>query len=468
MSNVEIRDDMQQVTAPADGREIGALEAFWSFFSSMKTAIALLLTLAVAAVTGTLIEDKTGVSIYGTTWFSMILLLVGVNLAVCTINRFGIAWKRTFEPNVDVTPERVASMARSETIACSDSLASSAGKVVSALRSRSYRLVRQSGSTDAVSVYAAKGRASIWGPYLTHLSLLVIFAGAILGNILGSEGYTTITEGKRATGYHVKGSQQETPLGFEVALRSFTIKHDRKHNPIGYKSDLQVYDHGKLVTQRVVDVNHPLAYNGLSFFQSDYGLVGIVIRVTAPNGEVAHVPYNIATQDGPEGRSYVISDDPLKRFALGGANLTLFVHNLVPDYVGGAQLSGTTLPLNPAVDVMASDQFPEHKGLDAWKRLGWMTASKSARYKGFDVKVEKIVSYTGLQVSRNPGLPVIYLGFVLMVLGVFASFYVTHKVIRVSIGSSDKATSVTIGASSRAEPVVFDKDFQHIRKALTV
>ena len=86
---------------------------------------------------------------------------------------------------------------------------------------------------DTVSIYAAKGRVSIWGPYLTHLSILVIFAGAIFGNLVGFEGYMTITEGKRADSYYRKGEKDKTPLGFEVALRNFTIKHDKKHNPIG-------------------------------------------------------------------------------------------------------------------------------------------------------------------------------------------------------------------------------------------
>lgn len=459
-----MQDDKEQMTS-SNETEIGAFEAFWGLFSSMKTAIVLLLILAAASVAGTLIEDKTGKSIYGTTWYEIILVLVGVNLAVCSINRFGIAWRRTFKPEIVAAPERVKGMARSEKVVWSGSAEDAAGKVIGALRSRSYRLVKQS-TGDAISVYAAKGRASMWGPYFTHLSILVIFAGAIFGNLVGSEGYTTIQEGKRATDYYLRNSKQKAPLGFEVALRSFTIKHDSRHNPIGYKSDLQVYDKGKPVVHKVVDVNHPLTYKGLSFFQTDYGLVGLVVKVTAPNGETAYIPYNIGTQDGPEGRGYVITDEPWKQFALAGKNLTLFVHNLVPDYIGGAQINGGMLPLNPAVDVMMNDRFPEYKGLDAWKRLGWMTVSKSASYKGFDVTLQRVVSYTGLQVSRNPGLPVIYLGFALMVAGVFMSFYVTHKIVRVSIAPSKDGTTVTIGGTSRAEPTVFDKDFKRLHDAL--
>ncbi|MHB9035820.1 MAG: cytochrome c biogenesis protein ResB [Armatimonadota bacterium] len=464
MNKIESHDDTEQITSTRAG-EIGALEALWSIFSSMKTAVVLLPALVIASIVGTVIEDKTGVSIYGSTWFSIILLLVGINLAVCSINRFGLAWKRTVTPDVVSTPDRVAGMSQSEKLNCSCAPEEAAGKVIGALRRGSYRLVKKSDG-DAISIYAAKGRARVWGPYLTHVSILVIFAGAIFGNALGLDGYTTIVEGKRATSYFKRGSKEKSPLGFEVALRNFTIKHDSKHNPTGYKSDLQVYDGGKAVTHKIIDVNHPLAYKGMSFFQSDYGLVGLVVKVTAPNGESAYIPYNVSTQDGERGRMYVISDEPWKRFALGGKNLTLFVHNLVPDYIGGSRVNGGMLPLNPAVDVMINDRFPEYKGLDAWKRLGWMTVSQNASYKGYTVTLQKAVSYTGLQVSRNPGLPVIYLGFALMVLGVFMSFYVTHKVVRVSISQSKDGATVIMGATSGAELAGFDKEFNRVREAL--
>ena len=139
MSNVEIPENTEQAPPSVEEREIGAFEAFWSFFSSMKTAIVMLLLLAGASITGTIIEDTKGVSVYGTTWFSMILLLVGVNLAVCSINRFGIAWKRTFGPEVEAARERVAGMSRAEEIKCSASPETAAGRVIGALRARSYR-----------------------------------------------------------------------------------------------------------------------------------------------------------------------------------------------------------------------------------------------------------------------------------------------------------------------------------------
>lgn len=485
-NDVDIRDDNREQSDRQD-REIGALEALWSFFSSMKTAIVLLLLLAAASVAGTVIaqnqapevyikaygQGKYGLlkslgltDVYHSTWFMMLLGLVGMNLAVCSINRFGIAWRRTFRPKVFADLERVSSMPRSEEFSASGSVENAAAKVSGALRSRSYHVVKSS-EGDGVALHAAKGRISIWGPYLTHLSILVIFAGAVFGSLLGSEGYTTITEGKETGAYYLRDNEQQKDLGFRVALRKFTIEYDKDHNPTAYKSDLRVYDGGKLVTQKVVDVNHPLSYRGVSFYQVDYGIEELVLKVTTPKGDVARVPFSIGTQDTPQGRVYGVSDSMWKQVKLGGKKLTLFVHNIAPDYVGGTRINASMLPINPAANIFVNEKFPEDKSMDAWVKLGWLAKSDSAEYKGYKVELEDVVDYTVLQVSRNPALPVIYFGFGLMILGVFISFYVAHKVIRVSIAPTQEGVTVLAGATSRAEPVVFDKDFSRMRDALS-
>jgi cytochrome c biogenesis protein ResB len=125
------------------------------------------------------------------------------------------------------------------------------------------------------------------------------------------------------------------------------------------------------------------------------------------------------------------------------------------------------MPLNPAADILINDRFPEYRGLDAWTRLGWVAMSRHANYKGYVVTLERAVDYTMLEVSRNPGLPVVYVGFGLILFGVFVSFYVTHKVVRVSISPQGKGSRVVAGATSRAGPSVFDSDFDHLRRALS-
>ena len=484
-NNVERRDDTGGKTAGQTGKN-RALSALWSFFSSMKTAVVLLLVLAGASVVGTLIPqngspeayieayDWAGYAalrtlgltdLYHSGWYTSLLALISLNLLVCSINRFGIAWRRTFRPKVGVTQKQITNMQRSEKLSCAGTAEDAAAGIETALRAGSYHVSGER-QGDGISLYAAKGRLGIWGPYLTHLSVLAIFAGAILGNRLGFDGYTIINEGGYADSCYVRRAHREKDLGFRVALRRFTIEHDKAHNPTGYKSDLRVYDGGRVAARKVIDVNHPLTYKGVSFFQSDYGLAGLILSIKAPDGEAARVTFDITTQDGEYGKEYVISGESFKQVQIGGKTLTVFVHNFAPDYVGGAEVNASFMPINPAPQIMVNDRLPEYKGLDAWSNLGWIAESKSADYKGFTITVEDAVRYTGLQVARNPGLPVVYSGFGLMLVGVFVSFYVTHRIMRIRISPAKGGVAVMAGAVSRGGPSGFDTDFDRLRETL--
>ncbi|MCX8052634.1 MAG: cytochrome c biogenesis protein ResB [Armatimonadetes bacterium] len=477
-------------------REIGIFDALWSLFSSMKTAIALLLIIAFASVLGTVIEQNATADVYikaygekgyallralGLTdvyhsgWYVLLLSLFSVNLAVCTIKRFGIAWRRTFCPEVVSEPEQIAALQRSEEITTTLPLDEALSKVVGALRNRHYS-VRTARPANSISVYAAKGRLGIWGPYITHFSMLIIFAGAIAGGLLGSRGQLVIAEGEKANSYVLRkgdtnggGGPRLTNLGFSVRLRSFIVRLDKLRRPTSYRSDLEVYEGSKLATRKVVEVNSPLTYKGTSFYQADYGLAGLVLRVTYRNGDSVDLNYRVSVVENPKGRIYGISssDNPMRQVALGGKKLTLYIHNIAPDYVGENAVSTSDRPLNPACDVLVSDRYPEYKGIDAWTRLGWLPVSKSANYKGFRIELVRTIDYTVLEVAKNPGLPIVYLGFGLILLGVFVSFYTTSRTIRVSITASGTGSRLVIGATSRAEPAIFDKDLDHLQSTLT-
>ena len=472
--------------SPNRGQEVSFLRSLWVLFSSMKTAIALLLVLAAASVLGTVIEQNAMSSeyvraygptkyaifralgltdLYHSNWYRLLLALVATNLTVCSINRLGGILRRASSSETAVEPGRIERMQRSEKLSSAGTVESVTEKVARALKAGSYR-VMQSHSGDAVVMRATRGGLSAWGPYLTHLSILVIFAGAIAGNILGFNGYTDITEGQSVETYYGRNNEQRLPLGFSVELRDFRIEQDASGNPTAYKSDLAVYDRGKLVARKVIDVNHPLTYKGVSFFQSSYGLAPLVVGITAPDGEKARVAFELQTQPGPRGMQHVIAGEPFKQIELAGKLLTVFVHNFSPDHGGGEAASESSLAPSPAINVMINDRLPEYKGLDAWSRLGWVTRSAPVTYKGFAVTLEEVLDYTGLQVSKNPGLPVVYAGFGLLLAGVFLSFYVVHRVVRVRIQPSKEGAAVLVGATCRGGPLVFDRDFKRLHDAL--
>jgi cytochrome c biogenesis protein len=486
----DIRDGIKTAGTKQDPGDVSFGKAIWDFFSSMRTAITLLLVLAATSIVGTIIPQgamrdamvhQYGLGVYkfihalsldnayDSAWYVGLLVLIGINLAVCSIKRFGATWRATATPKVIVSEKQVSLMQRSETISAGGSAEHTMDRVETALSSSSYHVLTARDG-DASVIYAAKGRLSIWGPYLTHVSILVIFIGAIIGGRLGYSGVTLIREGGYTDSCYLKKTGSEKKLGFRVDLRKFMIGYDADHNPTSYKSDLQVFQGNKPVAARVIDVNRPLTYKGVTFYQSDFGLDGIVLKLTAPDGQTTRVRFRVDTQEGRQGRQYSITgasgDMPFEQVVLAGKRLTVYAHDFVPDYIGGEAINATQMPLNPAVLVMVNDRLPEYKGLDAWTKLGWLPISKSAKYKGFTIEVEDAVDYTVLQVARNPGLPIVYTGFALILFGVFVSFYVMRKVIRVRVSPAATGASVLIGGNSRSDPSVFDDDFAAVTEAL--
>jgi len=470
VTNTTEHIDEQQPGSAGESKEMGALQALWDLFSSMKTAIVLLLVLAAVSIVITIFNAKRGDDssrVYQSPWYLFLLALIGVNLAVCSVNRFQQAWRRTFSPSLRADPKALKNAAASVSLTFEGTADAAAEKAEQALRARRYTVTKTQ-QDSAVVLHAVKGRLAIWGPYLTHLSILVIFLGAVIGGRAGFDGYMQIVEGQQTSTYSNNKIGKDAKLGFEVGLKKFEIKYDEKHNPTGYKSDLQVYDGGKQVAQKIIDVNHPLSYKGITFFQSSYGLESVTLTVTGPNGESKELPYQVQT--GSENGQTVYSLIGMNEMGMavetvnfGGKKLTVLFHNIAPDYVGGTQTNASDMPLHPAVQVYVNERFPEYKGMDAWKEIGWLPVNKSLTYKGYTIAFDRIVQYTGLSVARNPGLPVVYLGFALLVLGVFISFYLTHRIIRVHIATSGNKQTVVAGATSRADPSTFEKDWARLR-----
>lgn len=459
--------DEQKPGSAGESNEVGALKALWDLFSSMKTAIVLLLVLAAVSIAITVLRPaEEGMQLFSSRGYVFLLTLIGINLTVCSINRFRQAWRRSFAPSLRADPKQLKNAGASVSLVTEDySIEEAAEKAEKALRARRYA-VAKADQDGAVTMHASKGRLAIWGPYLTHLSILVIFAGAVFGSRTGFDGFMEVTEGKTSNVFSNQTANDQKELDFELGLTKFTIEYDEEtRNPIRYLSNLQVYDNGEQVASQLIDVNRPLRYNGITFYQSYYGVREVVMKVTAPDGESASVPFAVRTGNDPETGTpvYLVDGTPYETVTIGGKKLTLFVHNIAPDYIGGERINFSFMPLNPAVQVYVNEHFSERREIKDWQVLGWLPVDESADYKGYTISLERVVQFTGLSVARNPGLPVIYLGFCLLVLGIFLSFYLTHKVIRVHIARSGNRVNVTAGATSQADPSTFAKDLGRLR-----
>jgi cytochrome c biogenesis protein len=56
--------------------------------------------------------------------------------------------------------------------------------------------------------------------------------------------------------------------------------------------------------------------------------------------------------------------------------------------------------------------------------------------------------YTGLQVTRDPGVWVVYTGFVIMILGCYITFFMSHKRICVEVAKTGKKSKVMVAGTA--------------------
>lgn len=237
-----------------------------------------------------------------------------------------------------------------------------------------------------------KGKADLyrWGSFLAHLSVLIIYLGVIYGAVAGFSGYAQIEKGQD---YYEPGGL------FSVRLNDFNAKFDQSGRPMAYTSDLSVYENGKEVLRKTISVNDPLVYKGIKFYQSSYGLIGQL--------EIA----------GPGGKREKLSAGKGGCLVYAGTGQMFCVAELVPDMrlLHGMKMDSFE-PTMPLILLSTHDLGD----------VGWLMKDKPLKWGKYTLKLLGATEYTGLQVKKDPGVAIVYLGFLFLTVGVGMMLYVKH------------------------------------------
>jgi cytochrome c biogenesis protein len=105
------------------------------------------------------------------------------------------------------------------------------------------------------------------GNILLHLGIVLIIIGAIIFSYLGYTTQLSILEG------HTVDIQNIIPAEnpFKIKLTNFSIAFHDDGSPSQYYSELEISEPGKKVRQQTISVNHPLTYAGIKAYQNSYG-----------------------------------------------------------------------------------------------------------------------------------------------------------------------------------------------------
>jgi cytochrome c biogenesis protein len=281
---------------------VGYVRYFWRQLTSMRTALLLLMLLAIAAIPGSLVpqqsSDPNGVvqyksdhptlypfvehlglfNTYSTPWFSAVYLLLFISLIGCIIPRakHHLEALRARPPK---TPSRLSRLAGFQSHPLVQDLAGgeapvSAEAAIKAARSQ----LRRSGYRTQVygdSVSAERGYLRETGNLVFHIALLGILITVGIGGGFGYTGQRVVVQGQ--TFSNVLGSYDSFSPGrwfvdsdlvpYNIKINDFTVKYEEKiaaaiGTPIDYSADVTEQVQGQKSKKSVLKVNDPLEIGG--------------------------------------------------------------------------------------------------------------------------------------------------------------------------------------------------------------
>ncbi len=407
----------------------------YDIFSSVKLAIVLLLTLAVTSIVGTIIEQQQDpekylreygettyrilkflgfTDVYHSWWYIALLTLLALNLIICSIKRLPKIWKVAMKPRKNLPPGYEKGLMVSNTITLPVNIEELKNKLIEVLKNHRYKVEIAERNESEIHIFADKDVFARFGVYIVHLGVLIVLIGGLVTAIFGYRGYMSLAEGTSSNLVSFFSKPEIIELPFYVKCNKFKIDFYPSGMPKSYISDLSIIENGKEVLRKKIEVNHPLNYQGIYFYQASYGQGEAFLKISSPRGEkVVGVAFGQPVRLG---------------------------ENTFIKVVG---LDSNTMSIG--IEVIQNNKVQEAiiKPFITYKIPG---TDKSITMVDF-----KPVFYTGLQVSKDPGTWIVWVGSIILILGLIVAFFIPHKRIwaRIEKRGDDKSKLVIGGLANK-------------------
>ena len=513
----------ENVTLPALGVG-GTLRWIWTQLTSMRTALMLLLLLAVAAVPGSLVPQRRAgaepvaawieqhpfwgpildglqfFDVYNSVWFSAIYLLLFVSLVGCVWPRAVKHWHALRTPPAR-TPRRLERLPESGVVVLEEGGPAPEEAVRQAeawLRKRRYR-VEFRPEAGGASVGAERGYVREIGNILFHLSLIGVLVFMAYGGMTKYTGQKIIVEGEGFAN-NLVAYDSFTPGArfdpaslqpFSLSLKSFDAEFERQSEthwaqPLDYTAVMEVREStSQEPREEVLKVNHPLTVDGVRVYLVGNGYAPVV-TVRDGNGDIAFQgPVVTRVFDQMYGSQATIKVPDARPDQLG------FVGFFLPTAVdgdGGAAVSADPELLHPQLQL---NSYAGDLGLDAGvpqnvyvldtESLQELNSRKNANGgivldpgqtyelpegKG-SISFDGVRRYVGLDIHYDPGKWGVGLFAGTALLGLAISLFVRRRRawVRASVGD-DGRTRVEYALLARGEESGLREEHVALRAAM--
>ncbi|GGP10411.1 cytochrome c biogenesis protein ResB [Oceanobacillus neutriphilus] len=439
------------------------IDKIWSFFSSVKVGVWLIILALIASIFGTIFpqeqfipqeavsrdpaifyEDRYGIwglmyyqlgfhHMYSSYWFITLIALIGISLVICSLDRF-VPLFRALRNQKPKKHKKFLSRQRlySESINVDDS---DVDKLVQGLKNSRYKITEEDGQ-----ILAEKGRFSRWGPYVNHIGLIIILIAAILRTtpIMFTEEYMWVREGEQRV---IPGTNNQ----YYIENKDFILEtHDRnderfqeaflKEEEIAsnFQTDVVVYEAKNAdvvgaepelepILEHSIQMNNPAKFDRYTLYQQGYQL-----------NEFENMSFHIHEADDSEEKSLgdftIDLSNPESVYELD-SGFRVELTNYYPDYImteNGNPASETDFPRNPAFVVTVYPPDSEEgevsflgvgRNIDATGENQYKVAIDNAEFR--DV--------SGIAISSDRTLPYFLIGAIIFMIGVSQGMYWQHR-----------------------------------------
>lgn len=439
------------------------IDNVWSFFSSVKVGVWLIVIALVASMIGTLFPQQQFIpptaesrdpavyyeaqfgflgkiyyqlgfhEMYSSWWYLILLGLIGVSLVICSLDRF-IPLYKALKIQKPKRHETFLNRQRfySETEEVSEQQIE---QVKERLKKQSYKITEQNGH-----ILAEKGRFSRWGPYVNHIGLIIILLAAILRStpIMFTDEYIWVREGETLVIPGTKGEyyienkkfvldvHDPEDERFKDALEiSGTVASNFQTDAVIYKAKNNDVPGAEPELEPIlaesIQMNKPAKFDGYRLYQSGY-----------QEGEFSSMTFKIHETDDKDATaldSFKIDlFEPEPEYILDNG-FRVVIDQYYPDYYlddDGTPASETNDPRNPAWVLLV---YPPESSSPEVSFIGIGRNVDATGENEYKIAVQDFDTHfvSGLTLRVDRTLIFFGLGAAIFMIGVIQGMYWQHR-----------------------------------------
>nr|YP_010903183.1 Cytochrome c biogenesis protein [Hypnea cornuta]WCH55636.1 Cytochrome c biogenesis protein [Hypnea cornuta] len=409
--------------------------------SNLNFSIGLLLTISTISILGTVIEQDKNIEfyqfnypikpdisylinwknilyfglnhIYTNWWFILLIALFFCSLITCTFSqqmpslRNARQWKfitynKNKNSNIDYLPIK------------------SFINIIYSLNQHNYYVFQRNNK-----IYGYKGLIGRLAPIFVHISIIITLTGNMLGLFTGFISQEIIPKGET---FHIQnfiksGKYSYLPYNIIGKIDNFSIEYNPNSSIKQFYSSISLKNNkNENLIQQKIYVNSPLKFHGLTFYQTSWNLEGLKIQID-----------NKLIQQK-------LQEIKINKIRTWIYNFNFTNHNSLFFLVNG--LNNKILIYNSSGQLLQSIQTNETFNIHEHQ-----------------ITIKEIIPSTGIQIKTDPGIPIVYLGFFILIISIITS-YLSYNQIWINIENN----KINLKGTTNRGQLTFEEELTQIQK----